>query len=81
MGLEIRFDATSMTSDVLSTAEILHGPARRDDFPRISRRPLHRCNTHPTIEDESRFRMRSSLVIRVAEDQDKFTSKDPDVTG
>jgi len=38
---------------------------------------LHCCNTRDAIEDESRAATRSSLVIRIAEDQDKFTNKDP----
>jgi hypothetical protein len=39
---------------------------------RISQLLLHCCNTRHAIEGESRFRMRSSLVIRIAADQDKF---------
>src|SRR5271169_4202575 len=38
---------------------------------------LHCCNTRHAIDDESPVRMRSSLVIPNAEDQDKITSKDP----
>src|SRR6202022_423673 len=38
---------------------------------------LHRRNTRQAIEDESRLGMRSSLVVRIAEDPDKFTSKYP----
>jgi hypothetical protein len=38
---------------------------------------LHCCNTRGAIEAESHFRMRSSLVIRIAEDQDQFPIKDP----
>jgi hypothetical protein len=38
---------------------------------------LQRGNTRGAIEDESHFQTRSSLVIRIAEDQDKFTSKEP----
>jgi hypothetical protein len=43
----------------------------------IPRRLLQRCNTRDAIEDESHFQTRSSLVIRIAEDQDKFTSNEP----
>jgi hypothetical protein len=42
---------------------------------------LQRGNTRDAIYDENRFRMRGSLVIRDAEDQDKFTSKDPASNG
>src|SRR5712672_1877197 len=49
----------------------------RDNFPQISHLFLHCRNTRQAIEDESRPRMRSSLVIRNAEDQDKSTSKYP----
>jgi hypothetical protein len=38
---------------------------------------LHCCNTCDAIEAESRFQQRGSLVIRFAQDQDKFTIKDP----
>src|SRR5271169_2149782 len=38
---------------------------------------LHCCNTRHTIDGESPVRMRSSLVIPNAEDQDKITSRDP----
>jgi hypothetical protein len=38
---------------------------------------LQGCNTRDAIEDESHFQTRSSLVIRIAEDQDKFTSNEP----
>jgi hypothetical protein len=38
---------------------------------------LQRCNTRLLIEAESRFPKRSSLVIRIAADQDKITIKDP----
>jgi hypothetical protein len=43
----------------------------------IPRPLLQRCNTRDAIEDESYFQTRSSLVIRIAEDQDKFTSNEP----
>jgi hypothetical protein len=38
---------------------------------------LHCCNTGEAIEAESRFQQRGSLVILSAQDQDKFTIKDP----
>jgi hypothetical protein len=43
----------------------------------IPRPLLQGCNTRDAIEDESHFQTRSSLVIRIAEDQDKFTSNEP----
>jgi hypothetical protein len=49
----------------------------RDNFPKISYPFLHCCNTRRAIEDESRLRMPSSLVIRIVEDQDKSTNKYP----
>jgi hypothetical protein len=38
---------------------------------------LHCCNTSRAIEAESHFRSCGSLVIRFAQDQDKFTIEDP----
>jgi hypothetical protein len=38
---------------------------------------LHCCNTGEAIEAELRFRQRGSLVIRFAQDQDKFAIKGP----
>src|ERR1700687_1678983 len=77
-GSETRLNETRSTGFVLSSAPKDGTDLRsRDNLLRISQLLLHCCNTHHAIEGESRFRMRSSLVIRIAEDQDKFTGKDP----
>jgi hypothetical protein len=75
-GLQARFVEERSTGLVLA----FRRKSERISLPRQFSEnftPLHCCNTRQAIDDEPRLRMPSSLVIRIAEDQDKSTNKYP----